>query len=99
VNKIKGQADTKRPRRAKNAGATSRREDFGPKITPEMLEAGASVLDAAVSGCSSLEGISGRATQIAEQVFLAMGTASRRTIPMNLTKCRRSNQKADLSHQ
>jgi len=45
VNKIKGQADPNRPRRAKNAGAKSRSEDFAPKITPEMIKAGEAVLD------------------------------------------------------
>lgn len=40
MNKIKGQADSQRPRRAKNAGAKPGREDFSPKITPEMVEAG-----------------------------------------------------------
>ena len=46
------------------------------ELPPEAIEAGASVLLAAVDGCSSLEGISLRAQEIAEEVFRAIYRAS-----------------------
>ncbi len=45
-----------------------------PKIdvTPEMVAAGAFVLNGAVDGCDSLEGIAQRVEAIAAEVYMAM---------------------------
>ena len=39
MNKIKGQADANRPRRANNAEAKSGNEEYAPKITLDALSA------------------------------------------------------------
>ena len=69
MNKIKGQAGTKQPRRAKNAEPRIRREDRNPKITLEMIAAGAAII---LDRCEDIV----FADHIARDVFTAMSACS-----------------------
>jgi hypothetical protein len=76
MNKINGQADTKRIRHAKSVEVKTGREEIKPKITREMIDAGVSVIEDAVLGASLAEGISGQAQSLSKEVFLAMARLS-----------------------